>query len=77
MTNRGGDEPVLLLDEALDELDEERRSLLLQLMDTHPQVLLTTSTEAVLPTEFRERSSLLAVSPGEIRTQPPARARAS
>ncbi len=77
MTNRGGEEPVLLLDEALAELDEERRSLLLHLMDTHPQVLLTTATEASLPDEFRERSTLLSVSVGEIHTRPPARARAS
>jgi DNA replication and repair protein RecF len=77
MTNRGGEEPILLLDEALAELDEERRALLLQLMEMHPQVLLTTSTEAALPTEFRDRSTLLTVSRGEIQSRLPARARAS
>jgi DNA replication and repair protein RecF len=77
MTNRTGEQPILLLDEALAELDEDRRALLLRLMEAHPQVLVTTSNLAAFPEEFRSQSTLLRVEVGEIEVQPPARARAS
>jgi DNA replication and repair protein RecF len=77
MTNRTGEQPILLLDEAMAELDDDRRSLILRLMETHPQVLVTTSNIATFPQEFQERASLLHVEPGEIAIQHPARARAS
>ena len=77
MTNRTGEEPVLLLDEAMAELDEDRRRLLLRLMETHPQVLVTTSNAANFPQEFRDCATLMHVEAGEITTEHPARARAS
>lgn len=77
MTNRSGEQPVLLLDEALAELDEERRELLLHLMESHPQVLVTTANIASFPEEFQKRSTRLVVSRGEIEVQEPVRARAS
>lgn len=77
MTNRTGEQPVLLLDEALAELDDDRRQLLLRLMDTHPQVLLTTSNVAAFPEEFQERATLLRVEGGTIEVRPPRHARAS
>jgi DNA replication and repair protein RecF len=77
MTNRSGEQPILLLDEALAELDEERRELLLHLMESHPQVLVTTANLASFPEEFQERSTRLLVSRGEIEVQEPVRARAS
>jgi DNA replication and repair protein RecF len=77
MTNRTAEQPILLLDEALAELDDERRRLLLRLMDTHPQVLLTTSNLSSFPEEFRERATLLHVEAGEVTIRPPVRARAS
>jgi DNA replication and repair protein RecF len=77
MTNRTGEQPVLLLDEALAELDDERRGLMLRLMEGHPQVLATTSNLDAFPTEFRERTTLLRVEPGTVEAQPPSRARAS
>jgi DNA replication and repair protein RecF len=77
MTNRTGEQPVLLLDEAMAELDEERRSLLLRLMESHPQVLATTANLDAFPAEFRDRASLMRVDNGSIEVQPPVRARAS
>ena len=77
MTNRTGEQPILLLDEALAELDDDRRHLLLRLMEAHPQVLVTTANLPSFPQEFRDRSTLLQVEPGEITVQHPARARAS
>jgi DNA replication and repair protein RecF len=77
MTNRTGEQPILLLDEAMAELDEDRRRLLLRLMETHPQVLVTTSNVDVFPQEFRDAATLLSVDPGRIQHRPPVRARAS
>ena len=77
MTNRTGEEPVLLLDEAMAELDEQRRGLLLHLMESHPQVLATTSNLDVFPEKFRQQSTLMRVSPGRIAVTGPVQARAS
>jgi DNA replication and repair protein RecF len=77
MTNRTGEQPVLLLDEAMAELDDDRRSLLLRLMESHPQVLATTANIDAFPQEFRDRATLLHVDNGQINIQPPVRARAS
>lgn len=77
MTNRTGDQPVLLLDEPMAELDEDRRGLLLRLMSSHPQVLATTSTIDAFPEEFRLQSTLMRVEPGKIAVHTPAQARAS
>jgi len=77
MTNRSGEQPILLLDEAMAELDAERRNLLLGLMESHPQVLLTTSNVSAFPEEFQERATRLLVSRGEIEVREPLRARAS
>jgi DNA replication and repair protein RecF len=70
MTNRSGEQPILLLDEAMAELDEDRRELLLRLMDSHPQVLLTTATLAAFPQDFQDRATRLLVSRGAIDVQP-------
>jgi recombinational DNA repair ATPase RecF len=77
MTNRTGEQPVLLLDEALAELDDGRRRLMLRLMEEHPQVLATTSNLSAFPEDFRERATLLHVENGTIQVEPPTRARAS
>jgi DNA replication and repair protein RecF len=77
MTNRTGEQPILLLDEAMSELDDDRRRLILRLMETHPQVLITTSNIATFPQEFQDSASLFHVEDGQIAIQHPARARAS
>lgn len=77
MTNRTGEQPILLLDEAMAELDEDRRRLLLRLMESHPQVLATTATIEAFPQDFRDHATLLRVEGGAISVQHPAQARAS
>jgi DNA replication and repair protein RecF len=77
MTNRTGEQPILLLDEALAELDDERRSLLLRLTEAHPQVLATTSNIAAFPMDYQQRATLLHVDHGEIEIRAPVSARAS
>jgi DNA replication and repair protein RecF len=77
MTDRTGEQPILLLDEALAELDDERRGLILRLMVEHPQVIATTSNLGALPEDFRERATLLRVEDGRIDVQSPTRAKAS
>jgi recombinational DNA repair ATPase RecF len=59
------------------ELDDDRRRLLLRLVDARPQVLITTANLDSFPQEFRDRATLLHVEEGTIAVQPPARARAS
>lgn len=76
MTNRTGEEPILLLDEAMSELDDTRRSLLLRLMETHPQVLATTATLSAFPESFTEAATLIKVEPGDVDIRRPVRARA-
>jgi DNA replication and repair protein RecF len=77
MTNRTGEGPILLLDDALAELDDDRRRLLLRLTDEHPQVLITTSNIESFPEEFRDRATLLHVHGGDLQIRLPLRARAS
>jgi DNA replication and repair protein RecF len=77
MTNRTGEQPILLLDEAMAELDDERRRLMLQLMESHPQVLVTTATLGAFPEDFRQRATMMRVASGTIEVQSPAKARAS
>jgi DNA replication and repair protein RecF len=77
MTNRTGEQPILLLDEAMAELDEDRRRLLLRLMQSHPQVLVTTANIDAFPEDFRDAATVLRVDAGGIERRPPLHARAS
>jgi len=77
MTNRTGEEPILLLDEALAELDDSRRDLLLHLIESYPQVIATTSHLDAFPATLRDRASLRRVSPGHVETARSPQARAS
>jgi DNA replication and repair protein RecF len=77
MTNRTGEQPILLLDEVMAELDDSRRSLVLELMAAHPQVLATTSNLNTFPADFQDRASLVRVDQGQVEMHPPVSARAS
>jgi DNA replication and repair protein RecF len=77
MTNRTGEQPILLLDEAMAELDDDSRRLLMRLVERHPQVLVTTSNLATFPDEFTETATLVAVRPGEVEARAPLRVRVS
>lgn len=64
--DRTGEQAVLLLDEALSELDDDRRASLLAFVGQHPQVILTATTAAAFPAEFRRHAALLHVSSGTV-----------
>lgn len=61
-----GDQPILLLDDVLSELDEQRRGDLLRAVAALDQVLLTTTDAATVPEGARERATLYAVSAGHL-----------
>ena len=61
-----GDQPILLLDDVLSELDAQRRDDLLRAVAELDQVLLTTTDAATVPEGARERATLYAVSAGHL-----------
>jgi DNA replication and repair protein RecF len=67
MRSRGGEWPVLLLDEVFSELDIRRREDLLESLWAADQVLLTASDAGMLPESFRDRTSTWWVENGTMR----------
>jgi DNA replication and repair protein RecF len=61
-----GEEPILLLDDVLSELDEERRAYLLALVRDMEQVLLTTTERAFLPADLLADAACYSVVAGAI-----------
>lgn len=61
-----GEQPILLLDEVMSELDEFRRHHLTQMIDQHQQVILTTTDLSDYRPEFLEQVLLLRVQEGRI-----------
>ncbi|MFN2114827.1 MAG: DNA replication/repair protein RecF [Anaerolineae bacterium] len=61
MHDVSGEQPVVLLDDVLSELDDRRRSLLLSSIGAERQTLITTTTADRLPADFLGRSSLMHV----------------
>jgi DNA replication and repair protein RecF len=61
-----GRQPILLLDEALGELDEERREHLLRFVTSAPQVILTGTSEHAFDEEFWRAATLLQIRDGSI-----------
>jgi DNA replication and repair protein RecF len=59
-----GDQPILLLDDVLSELDEERRRDLLGAVHALDQVLLTTTDIASLPSEVRSLAHVYQIREG-------------
>ena len=66
LAERKGEPPLLLLDDALSELDERRRSLVLEEVVRYPQAIVTTADLDAVPRAFRERARVLRVSKGRI-----------
>jgi DNA replication and repair protein RecF len=62
-----GDQPILLLDDVLSELDGQRRADLLAAVRDLDQVLLTTTDAASLPEDAGERAQIYAVRGGQVR----------
>jgi DNA replication and repair protein RecF len=65
------DQPILLLDDVLSELDEQRREDLLRAVATLDQVLLSTADEASIPSAVRDNATLYAVSSGRLSRRSP------
>jgi DNA replication and repair protein RecF len=63
LTQRSGGPPLVLLDDVLSELDEDRRRALASLISTGGQVLVTATARSVFPVE---PSQWLVVSSGEV-----------
>jgi DNA replication and repair protein RecF len=69
MHDQTGDWPILLLDEVAAELDEHRRSYLLNSIKGAEQVLMTTTEPGLLPQEFVKKAKLWHVVNGTISVQ--------
>ncbi len=69
MTSRTGEEPLLLLDDVLSELDEFRRGFLLESISQYGQSILTTADLPSLDRDFRSQANLLRIVDG--RVEPP------
>ena len=61
-----GQQPVLLLDDMLSEMDNERRASVLDRFDGGGQVLITTAEPEVFPDEFLRQTTRFAVRLGEV-----------
>ena len=66
LAERKGEPPILLLDDALSELDERRRALALEEVVRYPQVIMTTADLGAVPRSFLDRARALRVSGGRI-----------
>lgn len=69
LAERRGDPPLLLLDDALSELDEHRRKLVLEEACCYPQAVVTTADAYVLPDTFLHRAHRLRLHGGLVLTE--------
>ena len=66
LAERRGDPPLLLLDDALSELDERRRELVLEEACWYPQAIVTTADTRALPEAFLHRAHWMRVHEGQV-----------
>ena len=66
MKTRSGQWPVLLLDEVLAELDQDRRSDLIERLAQGEQVMMTTTDLDLFPTELVQRATLWQIQAGRL-----------
>ncbi len=66
MTAHTGEQPILLLDDVLSELDSPRRAFLLRAIATYEQSILTTADLPALDEAFRAKANLVRVSAGAV-----------
>ena len=66
MTAAAGSSPILLLDDVMSELDAQRRSTLLAVLDGVPQAIITTTDWEDFTPEFRARAQRLQVQGGHV-----------
>lgn len=67
MAAETGDAPLLLLDDVLAELDQERRALLLTYVGRAAQAVITTTDLHIFPPDFLRQTTTLRVTAGQIR----------
>ena len=70
MTKITGESPILLLDEVVAELDEQRRALLLQYVQQSSQAILTATDPGMFTADFLQNSNSLRVSNGRVEIDP-------
>lgn len=70
MTKMTGESPILLLDEVVAELDEQRRALLLQYVQQSTQAILTATDPGMFTADFMRNSTSMHVSNGRIEIDP-------
>jgi len=66
MTHVIGEAPILLLDDVMSELDEQRRATLLDVLHKVPQAVITTTDLGDFGTEFQRQAAVLRVEGGRI-----------
>jgi DNA replication and repair protein RecF len=66
LTEKTGEQPIMLLDEALSELDEARRRYLTKTIESSQQAILTTTHWTAYNTEFLAQATLLRVREGRV-----------
>ncbi|HET7011511.1 MAG TPA: DNA replication and repair protein RecF [Anaerolineales bacterium] len=71
LRQRTGEWPVLLLDEVLAELDQDRRRDLLARVSQSQQALLTSTDESLFDEEFRRRSTIWRIRAGQLEPASP------
>lgn len=71
MKDVSGENPVLLLDDVMSELDHQRRGFLLDLLDGSSQAIVTTTDWDDFAPEFRHRAYCLQVAEGQVREVTP------
>jgi len=71
MVEERGEEPILLLDDIMSELDSKRRQALMDLLEETEQVILTTTDWADFQPHFLAHAHCLSVAEGQIRLASP------
>jgi DNA replication and repair protein RecF len=66
MRSETGEDPILLLDDVMSELDNARRAALAQVVSDASQALITTTDLDEFSTEFRERVRVLQICNGAL-----------
>jgi DNA replication and repair protein RecF len=71
MTQATGEAPLLLLDDVMSELDAQRRSTLLAVLEGVPQAIISTTDWDDFTPELRDRAQCLHVSAGAVQEVTP------
>jgi DNA replication and repair protein RecF len=66
MAAETGDNPILLLDEVVAELDEERRELLLNVVKDSSQAILTATDPTMFSQAFLGKATSMTVKAGQV-----------